>query len=251
MSTSIRRAAVACVGAAALLTACGGGSSSSTGASASGSASSSPAQAASPLKGLTAEQVLAKAKTALASAKSLHYTADGTSEGKKIAFDVRADEARGVIATLEMAGEEIKIIQDKKDVYISGTASFLAGLTGGKGAADKWLKTSADNPGVGSLLEISDPEKLTEDFFKLEAGQKLSLGTPKTVDGKQTVALVVTGGKDGGGTMYIADEATPYPLLVESDPSSKDKGTVRFSEFDQPVDVKAPAAKDVIALPTS
>ncbi len=248
MSTSFRRAVVACASAAVLLTACGSGSSSSAG---SGGAASSPANAASQVQGLPAEQVLEKAKAATASAKSLHYTADGTSEGQKLAFDVRADKARGVIASVDVAGQQIKIIQDLKDVYIGGNNPIITGLTGGKAAAGKWVKTSASNPAVSSILEIADPAKLTEQFFKLEAGQKVALGTPKTVDGKQTVALVISGGKDGGGTMYVAAEGPPYPLLIESAATNGDQGTLTFSEFDKPVDVKVPDAKDILAIPGS
>ena len=248
MSTTVRVAtAAACLSSALLLTACGG--SSSSGASASGAAASGGAssggQAASQLQGLSAEQVLEKAKAATASAKSLHYTATGTSDGQKLSFDVRTDKARGVMAELELAGQKIKIVQDMKDVYVFGGE----GILGGKGTGGKWAKSSTSNPAMSSLLEIADPAKLTEQFFTLDPGQKVSLGTPKTVDGKQTVALVVSGPKNDGGTMYVSAEGTPYPLLVESDPKGKDTGTLTFSEFDQPVDIKVPDAKDVIVLP--
>lgn len=244
-------AAAACLSSALLLTACGGSGSSGTSASASGGAASSPAKAASQLQGLPAEQVLEKAKAATAAAKSLHYTANGSSGNEKLAFDVRSDKARGVIASVEIGGQQIKIIQDLKNVYIGGNNPIVAGLAGGKDVTGKWVKTSASNPAVSSILEIADPAKLTEQFFKLEPGQKVALGTPKTVAGQQTVALVVSGGKDGGGTMYVAAEGTPYPLLIESDATNGDQGTLTFSEFDKPVDVKVPAAKDIIAIPGS
>src|SRR3712207_8733549 len=62
-----------------------------------------------------------------ASAKSLHYTAEGTSDGQKLSFDVRTDKARGVMANLELAGQQIKIVQDLKDVYVFGGAGMLGG----------------------------------------------------------------------------------------------------------------------------
>jgi hypothetical protein len=246
VSTTVRVAAAACLSSALLLTACGG---SGSGSSASGSAAASPSKAASQVQGLPAEQVLEKARVATASAKSLHYTADGSSEGQKVAFDVRADKARGVIASVDVAGQQIKIIQDLKDVYIGGNNPILTSLAGGKDAAGKWVKTSADNPSVTSILEVADPAKLTAQFFKLEAGQKVSLGTPKTVAGQQTVALVISGGKTGGGTMYVAAEGTPYPLLIESADKNGDKGTLTFSEFDKPVEIKVPDAKDILPVP--
>ncbi|HYY10803.1 MAG TPA: hypothetical protein VE781_07675 [Kineosporiaceae bacterium] len=244
LTTHRRAAAVAGIGVTLLLAACGGSSSSGAGG---GSASAAP-KAESQLKGLSAEQVLAKAKEATASAKSLHYHADGTSGAEKILFDVRADKARGAIATVEASGQQVKLIQDTKDVYIGGKNTLITTLAGGKDVTGKWVKTSASNPAATSVLELADPAKFTAQFFTLESGQKVELGTPKTVDGKQTVALVISGGK-GGGTMYVSAEGTPYPLLIESAGGSTDKGTVTFSEFDQPVDVQVPAAADVITAP--
>jgi hypothetical protein len=245
LPTLLRRAAVAGLTSAFLLTACGGsgGEGSSAPKGSAPKASSAPA-ATSQVEGLPPEQVVQKAKTALKSAKSVHYRAKGTDDGKPLVFDMRADEERGAVGSIELAGEQVKLIQTKDAVYVTGNAALLAAASGGKPVATgKWVKTTKQAPGISDFLELTDASKFMDQVIKPD--QKLSRGTSKTVAGQQTVAVVI--GPDAQGknaaTMYVSAQGTPYPLLVETAPSEKDQGSVTFSDFDKPVDVKAPDTK--------
>ena len=243
MPTSLRVAIAACLSSTLMLAACGG--SGSEGSSASKS-SSSPA-AASQVEGLSAEQVVAKAKATVTSAKSMQYLAKGTDGGKELTVEMRIDKDRGALGTIGLADEQIKLIRTKDAVYVTGNQALLAAVSGGKPVATgKWIKTSEQAPGISSFMELADPGKLLDQIVK--PAQKLSLGTPKTVAGQQTVAVVIAPDASGknGGTMYVSAQGTPYPLLIESAPGDKDQGTVTFSDFDKPVDVTAPDAKDVV-----
>ncbi len=247
-----RAAVVACLSSTLLLAACGGSGSGGSSAPSSASQSSSAPAAASQLEGLPAEQVVEKARTALTSAKSVRYVAKGTDDGKPLTVEMRIDTARGATGSIELAGERIKLLRTQDDVYVTGNDALLAAASGGKPVASgKWIKTSAQAPGISSFLELADAGKLMEQLVK--PGQKLSLGTAKVVAGQQTVAVVIGPDAKGenGGTMYVAAQGTPYPLLVESAPGAKDQGTVTFSGFDEPVDLAPPAAKDVVAAPGS
>jgi len=243
--TPLRTAAAAALSSTLLLAACGG----SGGEGSSSNGSAAPA-AASQVEGLPAEQVVEKARAALKSAKSVHYVAKGTDDGKPLTIEMRVEKDRGAVGSVQVGGEQVKLIRTKDAVYVTGNEALLAAASGGKPVgAGKWIKTSAKAPGIDAFVELSDAGKVMEQMVR--PGQKLSLGTPKTVAGKQTVAVVIGPDAKGknAGTMYVSAQGTPYPLVVESAPGAADQGTVTFSDFDQPVDVKAPDAADVVAVP--
>jgi len=221
----------------AFVAGCGGGTS-STGASPS-----------STLAGQSAEQVLAASKKALEGATSVRYKAQGTGDKadpkSKIAFDVRIAKGKGATGSMELAGQSLTILQVGTDSYLSADSTFLTsmGLPAQK-EKGKWIKSP---PQAGGLLAITDVAK---SFDALNtAGATLSLGTPKTVDGRQTVAVVVgpKGGQDGG-TVYVAADGPAYPLLIETK-GKKSEGTLTFSEYGEPVEITAPSPASIIELP--
>lgn len=237
-------AGAACLAGTLLLAGCGGSSGSSPGASS--GAGPSASTAASQVQGLPADQVLAKAKQALASARSVHFTAKGTSTEGDLSFDMRLAAGPDAAGTIGAAGQQIKLVRIGKDAYLAGNEQFLAGVSGGKAAAGKWVKVPASTPGLSGLLDITDLSTGMGSVLKPKG--TLSLGTPKVVDGKQTVALVDSD-PNGGGTLYVSAEGTPYPLLIEPAATSKDKATARFTEFGAPVTVTPPPASDVVSAP--
>jgi hypothetical protein len=237
--------AAACLASALVLTGCGGSSGSSPGAASSG-AGAAASKAPSQVQGLPADQVLAKAKQALSSAKTVHFTAKGKSSDGDISFDMRLATGPNATGTIGAAGQEIKVVRIGKVAYLSGNEQLLAGLSGGKAAAGTWVKMPADTPGLSSLLEISDLSSGMGTVLKAKG--TLSLGTPKVVDGKQTVALVDSD-PTGGGTLYVSAEGTPYPLLIEPASGSKDNASAKFTEYDVPVTVTPPPAADVVEVP--
>lgn len=242
MPTPVRAAVVAALSTTLLLAACGGSGENS---------SSSGAAAASQVEGLSAEQVVEKAEAAVRNAKSVHYVVKGTDDGKALVIDMRVAKDRGAVGEITGGDEQLKLIRTGDAVYVTGNEALLAAASGGKPVtAGKWVKTSATAPGISGFTDLADPGKIMDQLVK--PGQKLSIGTAKTVAGKQTVAVVIGPDANGGngGTMYVSAQGTPYPLLVETAAGAKDQGTVTFSDFDAPVDIAEPAATDVVAAPT-
>ena len=244
---TVRAGAAACLATALLLTGCGGSSGSSSGSASSGGGAAA-SKAASQVQGLPADQVLAKAKQALASARSVHFAAKGASGSSDgdISFDMHLTAGPNATGTIGAAGQEVKLVRIGKDAYFSGNEKVLAGLSGGKATAGKWVKLPASNSDLSGLLDITDLSNGMGSVLKAKG--KLSLGTPKVVDGKQTVALVDSD-PSGGGTLYVSAEGTPYPLLIEPSAASKDKATATFTEYDAPVTVTPPPAADVVEAP--
>lgn len=235
------RAGVAAASLALVVAGCGGGGTSSTGA---------PASPSSTLVGQSAEQVLAASKKALEGATSVRYQVKGTSDKadptSTLSFDFRIAKGKGATGSMALGGKSLTILQVGKDGYLSADSTFLTSKGapipgGGKG---KWIKSP---PQTESLLAITD---LAKSFDALNAdGATLSLGTPKTIDGRPTVAVVVAPkGDQDGGTLYVAAEGPAYPLLIETK-GKKSEGSLTFSEYGQPVEIAAPAPASIIEIP--
>lgn len=194
---------------------------------------------------MSAKQVVEKSKQALESATSVRFKAKGTTGGQQVAFDVQVAQGKGAVGTIDLGNEQLKLIQIGETAYLGGNAALLGGFTGGQSAVGKWFKAPIDSPGLGDFLEITDLSKSMDTLLKTDG--ELSMGTPKVVNGQQTVAVVAKG--SNGGTLYVAAEGEPYPLLIESDPTAKDTGTVTYTEYNKPVALTPPPAKDVIEIP--
>ncbi len=238
MSTSLRVLAAAGLSAALLLTACGSGGSGGSGSSA--PAASSATKAASQVEGLPADQVLAKAQAALASAKTVHLVLKAGDSNGTSSFDLRMAQGPNASGTLSLSGQEVKLVRIAGDAWVTGSPQFISGLTKGSAPAGKWVKVPVSTPGFSSLLDIADLTKLSQ---LLKPKGAVSIGTPKVVDGKQTVALVDAGSK--GSTLYVSAEGTPYPLLIEPK-DTKAGESATFTEYDAPVTFTPPPAGDVV-----
>ena len=236
MSTRILPVAVAT---GLLLAGCGGSSSSSapSGSAGGSSSSSSSSSSDSGLKGLSGTEVLGKAKTAFTGASSVHVVLRSKGDsGEAVGYDVRYAKGKGASGTVNAGTGEIKLLAIGKDLYFTGDAKALAQF-GATGAAGTWFKTSSSSPVGSALTELTDVTKLADQIFKPSGAVEVVGG--KDVDGKPTVGLLDKGAE--GGTLYVASEGEPYPLLIEPPAAKKDQGEARFSEYGAPVELNPPA----------
>jgi hypothetical protein len=254
MSSRVRLI-VAVAAAAALASACSsssgtspGSSSSSPSSSSSAPSSSAPsasgsASGSSALASLPPTSVLAKAQAAMGGAKSVHFTANSTGQNGAGGYDLKLRSNGDATGTITFDGAQLKVVRVGDVAYLSGHPDYLAALAPGQNLTGKWVEVPASQPAVTNLLGVADLRTGLGGVL-LPKGS-VAFGPSKAVDGHPTVALVETS-SSGGGTVYVAADGTPYPLLIESAPGSGSSSSARFSEWDQPVTVTAPPAAQVI-----
>jgi hypothetical protein len=114
------------------------------------------------------------------------------------------------------------------------------GLTGEQ---KLWVKTPVDPAGAGrdGLASCERP------FDSFGTARK---GGSARVEGTKAVKLVVTDKADKAGTytFYVAAEGKPY-LLRTVYKSDAQQTTTSFSDFDEPLDIRAPKAGEVLSVP--
>lgn len=222
---------------------CGGGNGGDGGATAATTAQPSA------LEGLSAEQVLEKARAAAKAAKSVHVTGEvkGT---PSLTLDLTLAGATGGRGAIEINGGHVDVVLIGEDVYFKADRQILTQAIGAGGEeavkliGDRYIKAKATDERFKEIANFVNLEGFVEQLLTPEGTIKRVDGKP--VDGVRTVGLLDQD-KQNGGTMYVADEGTPYPLLLES-PSAGQQGNVRLSDWDADVTVAAPPDDQVVDL---
>lgn len=238
---------LAAVAATALLAAaCGGDAQPAAGASgaAATSIASSPSAAAptgSGVADLPADQILARAKTALKDAGSVRIAGAGGSGANRLELDIRyaGTSAQGTIST---SGQPVEVRRIGSVAYIKGSQKFLETQLPGAGAtllAGKWLRTPVTDQRFGPLTQLFDLATAADGVLTPDG--TVTKGERGTVAGQDAVALH-TGA--GAGALWIATTGQPYPLRI--DEGGADAGKIAFTEYGAKVAVVPPPADQVV-----
>lgn len=190
-------------------------------------------------------------KKGTAEVSSAHVTMKMEGEGQQVSIEgvtkIAGDPAMEL--SMDMAGLKLELIVVKGDVYIKGMP----------GAADegKWARYDKDSEIAQSMLDsasAADPNSMFEDFEKVVTDVK-HIG-PESVDGEDMQKYELTmdpkaaGDGDAAG---LPDELT-YLVWVDAKDRMRKvtfdvqgiKADIKMDKYDEPVDIKAPAASDVV-----
>jgi hypothetical protein len=190
-----------------------------------------------------AAEILSSAISAAKSAKSVHVSGAGTSEGSKVKIDLELDGEKGAKGTITKGSLSVRLIRVGARAYINGGAALYEQYGGAEAAKllkGKWLEASATSGELASLNDLTNLKVLLGDIEKGHSSD-LKKGSATTIDGQKAIA--VTDAKQGG-TLYIATSGKPYP--VELVKTGSEGGKFSFAEWDKPVSVSAPG--DVIDI---
>ncbi len=190
---------------------------------------------------LPAEEILTRARAALAGAKSFHLIG----AGREAQTDLR-------VSGKDFAGAppigKLKIVSIGNDVYISDgdNLRIVVGAALPANTPDltgKYLKVDATSSTMAAIKKYYKSDDLSG-LAQLRAMKgSFTKGAAKTFDGVPAIGLVDAASK---GTLYVATRGEPYPIRVEFAEDSD--SFVTLTEFNAPIDLKPPPAADVIAL---
>lgn len=217
------------------------------------SAKGSSAKGSEPFADLSGPEVANKAVTATKKVKSLKIAVDTTADGGRISAHLSGNTAGDCTGTMAIGPTGTMEIRKTGDtVYTQFDEAMLREQSKGEPAEDiqaavdmlagHWLQSKASDPDNKEMLELCDLKSLLQDFETNDNAAKKSGST--TVDGRPALRLTE---KDSEGTytILVATEGEPYILKVDSTDGG-DPMTMTLSEFDKPVVVQRPAAKDIL-----
>ena len=234
------RGLVASVTGAALLTgACGGGDGGGGGRSTSFADEPGP-------------QIMSAATTDMAAVRSLHFTGDLTSGGKKIHVDLGSSTAGQCRGSFTIGRGTAQILASDGKAWMKPDHAFWEQQAAGQAAqieqlvGDKWVSI----PLSSGLSKVCDLDNLLSRLTPTDDKQTQSTEVIGTAEVGGTPAVQVQGRSRQGDTVsaWVATGSPHHVLKLEvTDGSSP--GTLVFSDFDTPLAITTPAPSEVADIP--
>jgi len=188
---------------------------------------------------LTAPQIITEASRALATTSSVRVRGDYKENGKPVTIDMRLaagsgpndDRATGVV-TQDGVRVELRRIGDQ--IYLKGDDRFLEALgPQAQATKGKWLKGPVAQADKG-LANLTDLDAFAATLSPQGQG-KLTKEAPAPFAGQPAVSVL----SSTGARLYVANTNRPNPLRIQR--IGQLVGVIDFTEYDAPVDVKAPS----------
>ncbi|MFF2022324.1 hypothetical protein ACFVW2_11050 [Streptomyces sp. NPDC058171] len=190
----------------------------------------------------SARELLDEANETMAALDSVTVSMDtSTTSGMSVTGRVTTDLKQRCTGRTDFgAGKHLEEIRIDDIGYFRPNRAYLKEWAEERGLADvagkkPWVKAATDGArGITCTREFA--------FFG-----KATKGKPGEVNDVPTIALVVTDKADEGGTytFHVATEGEPYLLKVAYE-GTDHRNTTTFSDFDAPLDVRAPAPSEVV-----
>jgi len=191
---------------------------------------------ASGLASKSPQQIVAAARSAVASAATAHVYGSIAGAGKPISIDMELVAGKGGMGTVTVDGMRLDLVTIESETYIRGEPAFyerIAGTAAARILAGRWLKVPATAGRFASLSSLGNLQELID--TALASHGQLTRAPGRPVAGQSTVAVA---DPSGGGTLYVASSGTPYPL--EIDGTGRGSGRIYFDRWDRPVTLTVP-----------
>lgn len=193
----------------------------------------------------SADEILSKARAAAKAASSFRMAGEVREQGDAVALDLQFLKDKGVTGKVTVQGMTFEVLVVDQTAYLKADRATWEKAGAGQGAqilVGKYIKLSSNTSGFGQIMEVADPQKLLDQALTPEG--KVVKTTVKEVNGVSAIGLAdQEDTKDG--TLYVATEGEPYPVRVES---ASGQGSVDFSGWNDPVELTAPPADQVISF---
>ncbi|MCD0485660.1 hypothetical protein LO771_25535 [Streptacidiphilus sp. ASG 303] len=190
------------------------------------------------------EAIASRARAAALAAPSVHLSGTVVSGGATYRLDVRLSAAGGT-GSVVSGNRSFELLRVGSRLYVKGDADFYAQAAGGKPPSrleGRYVRVHATDPAYRQLAVFTDKAALLNSITAL--GGPARKGDYREVGGVRTVAV----GTDGGSTLRVSLEGTPYPVRVER---ARGAGVLALTDYGKDLTVKAPAPGQVLDYGTA
>jgi hypothetical protein len=222
----------------------GGGTATGPGGTTASGASGGGQAAGNGVDSLSADEILAKAKTALSSADSVHVHGGGKSGGSAVTMDLKIKGSSGGTGKMSLNGANFEITRIDSTVYLRADEKFYTSrgipAAQAKTLSTKWIKGTTADKNLAEVGQFTDIKQLTEAL--LTPDSTIKKGERKTVKGKNAIGIT----DDTGSTMWISLDGDPVPLQLTPGDDPGDSGVIDFDGYGDDVQLSEPPAAEVI-----
>lgn len=224
--------ALASIGMAAALTACGGGG-------------------GDDFTEESGAKIADASKDAMEKLKAVKVEGAVKANGQEVALDIQTNNDGDCSGEIEVGGGKAELVGAGGKVWFKPDAAFWKASAGESAeqiiaiVGDKWVVVPSDGGGFDEFCDIDDllDELISDDD---DDAAKYKKGKTEEIDGEDAIAVEHTD-DEGTSTGYVRVDSPHYLVKIEKT-KGDDTGSVTFSEFDEKFTAEAPAEADVIDL---
>lgn len=190
----------------------------------------------------SAEDIVAAAQKAMGELEALHMEGDLTSDGNAVTMDLSLSTSGNCEGSVAIDGGGLEVLQVGDEGWFKADEAFWESQAPDQAAqiiaaaGDNWVVDAE-----GQYTSFCDLEGFLEEIVTPDDGDEFEKDGTEEVDGGDAVKI---SSKDS--TAFIATDEPHVILKLEG--SGADEGTITFSEFDEEVEVEAPADDEVVDL---
>lgn len=232
MTTKVGMALVALGLGAATLTGCGGGG--------------------SDFADKSADDIVKTSKSDMEGLDSVKVAGTVTSDGQEITIDLQSNSSGDCTGSIGVDGGTAELLGVDGETWMRPDEAFWRSFGGASAdqilsvVGDKWVVIGADED---SFNQFCDVDQLLEELLKDDEDDDSTykkLGTDE-LDGEDVVKVENNDSEDGPSVGYVLTDEPHYLVKVERT-EGDEQGSVTFSDFDEEIEVEAPADDEVVDL---
>lgn len=209
---------------------------------------------------LSAKELAQQAKDNLLDAESVrlkltdHSAGVDTSSTQPTSMDLALDRDGNCVGTMRMGsnGGSVEIVKQGEEVWMKpDTAFWKSQVPGAQGDAvaelfkNRYVHGSTNDAMLKGLADTCDLNNFQKDLdTETSGGTPLTKGDGTKVDGTDVIPL--NGTEDGKRiTLYVTSDS-PHRLIRATEKGAGTDTALTFTDYDEPVPSKTPAAKDSV-----
>jgi len=224
--------AVASIGMAAALTACGGGGDDFTDQS--------------------GQKIADTSKKAMSDLTAVKVSGTVTTDGDEVTIDVQTNDKGDCTGSIGTGGGTAELLGSGGDIWFKPDEAFWRASAGDSAdqilaaVGDKWVVVPSGGEGFDQFCDV---DALLEELTKSESedGDKYTKKDTEDVDGDEAIPVEHTSKDDGTSVGYVLVDDPHYLVKIEKT-DGDDTGKVTFSEFDEEFEVTAPTEDEAVDL---
>jgi hypothetical protein len=195
----------------------------------------------------SAQEITDAAAEDMKALSSVRMQGDIASEGEEVSLDMRVDTDGNCQGEISMMGGNAELLSIDGTTWFRPDEAFWRASAGPQAdliistVGDKWVVMPAEQADVATFCDLDELLGQIEDT----GDEDVSKGETEDVDGEE--AVVIESETDEGDPLkaWVAVDGEHHILKMEVE-QGDEPGEIAFSEFDEELDLEAPADDEVI-----
>lgn len=196
------------------------------------------------------EEITAEVEADMKALSSVRMTGELVTDGERMSIDMAVSTAGDCEGTIGQDGAEAEIISVDGSSYMKPDAAFWELFAGEQASmlveivGDRWVAVPGEQ---GDFSEFCNLDQLLDEVGGEDDPRDVEVEGTEQIDGQEAVRLATTTEEGDPVTVWVAAE-DPHVILQMEVTQGDEPGTIRFSAFDEPLDVEAPPTAEVVDL---